>query len=203
MSPRSSSSSALHVSGPLHSPSHHTHSRRAEPDLREQIARHLVSTQGPGSDSAVAGRPPGEGQHPEPLPAGAAGQRNPRASLDSPRGSSSRRRSLDSPAGSSKGSRSSSTGSNGRKIAELSRTQLKAVRKLFPIMQPSLKPAAALQVGGEDGLGLEGLDNGSNSKQQQWQRRDHPIMPDEQQPGHQLLQSRVLHTQSRTGTPAV
>jgi hypothetical protein len=32
--------------------------------------------------------------------------------------------------------------------AELSRTQLKAVRKMFPIKAPNLKPAAALQVGG-------------------------------------------------------
>lgn len=130
---------------PLQQSQHSSSHKRVEPDLREQIARHLAAT---GSLHAV---PPAAadaltstaaaGEHPVAATT-ASSANNPTSSSstgsskgsqqDSPRGRSGKRSSIDA--------RSPSP-----RKAGPSRTQLKAVRKLFPISAPSLKPAAALQ----------------------------------------------------------
>jgi len=154
----SSSSNACASGGAVLPPPPHLHihlqhqqsHRRGEPDLREQIARQLAASQGPCSHDlqAVAAVVAGGGAercHPmQPAAGSGAG-----GCSSSNSGGSSKGGLHDSPrskAG-SKGGGGSSAGSSPTRRAELSRTQLKAVRKLFPIRAPSLKPAAALQVG--------------------------------------------------------
>lgn len=116
--------------------------RKVEPDLREQIARQLAASQGPSNDPQAVAAAGTERCQPWQAAAGSGA-----GGCISSSGSSHKGGRYDSPrnkADSKEGG--SSADSRPTRRAELSRTQLKAVRKLFPIRAPSLKPAAALQV---------------------------------------------------------
>jgi hypothetical protein len=138
-----SSSSSLPASVQQH-PHHSSSHKRVEPDLREQIARHLAA------ESLHAAQPAPPAAADAMTPTAPAGDRPVAAagvnSATSPAGSSSKGSQQDSPRG--RGGKRSSVDfrSPSPRKAGPSRTQLRAVRKLFPISAPSLKPAAALQV---------------------------------------------------------
>jgi hypothetical protein len=168
MSPTPQASNVGYLSSQLYQPAA-APVKRVEPDLREQIARHLAAQRGSGGDSAHSDAAAAavtaadaaairvqmqmQAQQQQPTSHWQAAAQSLRRSLDS-----GNRRSLEVSRSPSSGStaavaisadsavgKSSSSKSPTRR-AELSRKQLKAVRKMFPITTPSLKPAAVLQV---------------------------------------------------------
>jgi hypothetical protein len=105
------------------------HQQHAAGSLRAQTARHLAS-----SSQQQPALPPAAAAAVVPLPKAAASQLHQPVMATS----SSSKRSPDS----------SSSSPPAR--PDFSHSQIKALRKLFPIKQPTLKPAAALQVTGID-----------------------------------------------------